>query len=594
MISIRLLPTLLAALLAAACATTAPPGSEEHYDVLIRGGAVYDGSGGAPYRGDVALRGDRIAFVGRRAPGTAARVVDASGLAVAPGFINMLSWATESLIQDPRSQSDIRQGVTLEVMGEGWSMGPLTEEMKRTELSRQGIIRYPIEWTSLGEYLEHLERRGVSTNVASFVGAATVRIHVLGEGDVDPNPEQLARMRALVRQAMNEGAMGVGSSLIYAPGNFAETDELVALVSEAGRCGGMYVSHMRSEGDRIFEALDELIEISRRSGASAEIYHLKLAGRDNWGHYDEVIRRIEAARAQGLRITANMYNYTAGATGLDAAMPLWVQAGGREQWIERLRDPAIRARVAAEMRRPGQGWENFFYGAGPEQMILNEFRNPALRQYTGKTLAEVARIRGKTPEETAMDLVVEDGSRVGTIYFLMREENVRRQVALPWMSFGSDAESLAPEEPFLQSNPHPRAYGNFARLLGRYVRDERVIPLQEAIRRLTSLPASNLRIADRGALRPGHFADIAIFDPGTIADRATFQAPHQYAVGMRHVFVNGTQVLADGEHTGATPGRVVRGPGWNGCHAAQGGDSAARSVRRLARHRADVHSRGHG
>jgi len=573
----RSIGALLTPLLLAACATATP--SSPRYDVLIRGGTVYDGSGGAPYRGDVALRGDRIAFVGPRAPGSAAREIDASGLAVAPGFINMLSWATESLLVDGRSQSDIRQGVTLEVFGEGWSEGPLTEQMRRDALARQGILRFPIPWTSLGDYLEHLERRGVSTNVASFVGAATVRIHVLGEGDVDPNPAQLAAMRALVRQGMNEGAMGVGTSLIYAPGNFAETDELVALTTEAARCGGMYISHMRSEGDRIFEALDELIEIARRSGAPAEIYHLKLAGRDNWGRYEEVIRRIEAARAQGLRITADMYNYPAGATGLDAAMPLWVQAGGLEQWIERLRDPAVRARVAAEMQRPGDGWENLYRGAGPEQMILNEFRNPELRQYTGKTLAEVARLRGKTPEETAMDLVVEDRSRVGTVYFLMSEENVRRQVALPWMSFGSDAASLAPVEPFLQSNPHPRAYGNFARLLGRYVRDERLIPLQEAIRRLTALPASNLRIADRGALRPGHFADIAIFDPATIADRASFDRPHQYAVGMRHVFVNGTQVLADGEHNGATPGRVVRGPGWNRCPAAVSRSAPRSSLR---------------
>ena len=561
---LRLIGAFLPALFLAACMTAAPA---PRYDVVVRGGTIHDGSGTAPYRGDVAIRGDRIAFVGRRAPGGAAREIDATGLAVAPGFINMLSWATESLLVDGRSQSDIRQGVTLEVFGEGWSEGPLTEQMRRDALDRQGILRFPIPWTSLGDYLEHLERRGVSTNVASFVGAATVRIHVLGEGDVDPDPAQLARMRALVREGMDEGAMGLGTSLIYAPGSFAETGELVALASEAARCGGMYISHMRSEGDRIFEALGELIEISRRSGAAAEIYHLKLAGRDNWGRYAEVVRRIEAARAQGLRITANMYTYPAGATGLDAAMPLWVQAGGLERWIERLRDPTVRARVAAEMQRPGEGWENLYRGAGPEQMILNEFRNPALRQYTGKTLAEVARLRGKSPEETAMDLVVEDNSRVGTVYFLMSEDNVRRKIALPWMSFGSDAASLAPEEPFLQSNPHPRAYGNFARLLGRYVRDEGLVPLHEAIRRLTTLPASNLRIADRGALRPGFFADLAIFDPASIADRATFDRPHQYAVGMRHVFVNGTQVLADGEHTGATPGRVVRGPGWNRCPA---------------------------
>ena len=563
----RGLAALLAALLLAACATS-PPGQDQRYDVVISGGTIYDGSGAAPYRGDVAVEGDRIAYVGPDAPGTGRRQIDATGLAVAPGFINMLSWANEALIEDGRGQSDIRQGVTLEVFGEGWSMGPLTEEMKRLAVSRQSDIRYPITWTTLGEYLEFLERRGVSHNVASFVGATTVRVHELGEGDVDPDRAQLARMRALVRQAMNEGAMGVGSSLMYAPASFAETDELVALVTEAGRCGGMYISHIRSEGEEIMESIDELIEISRRSGAPAEIYHLKLAGRENWGRYDEVIRRIEAARAEGLRITADMYTYPAGATGLDAAMPLWVQAGGQEAWFERLRDPAVRARVAAEMRRPGQGWENLFYGAGPEGMLLAQFRNPALRIYTGKTLAEVARMRGTTPEETAMDLVVEDQSRVGTIYFLMSEENVRRQIQLPWISFGSDAASQASEGVFLNSHPHPRAYGNFARLLGRYVRDERLVSLPEAVRRLTSLPAGNLGLTERGSLRPGYFADLAIFDPATIADRATFERPHQYAVGMRHVFVNGTQVLADGEHTGATPGRVVRGRGWNRCSPA--------------------------
>ncbi|MGZ8347078.1 MAG: N-acyl-D-amino-acid deacylase family protein [Allosphingosinicella sp.] len=567
---LRTLGAWCAAALLASCVTPAlqeAPG----YDVVLRGGTIYDGSGGAPYAGDVAIRGDRIAFVGPAAPGSGAREIDARGLAVAPGFINMLSWSTESLIQDGRGQSEIRQGVTLQVMGEGWSMGPLNDRMKALEQSRQGDIRFPITWTSLGEYLETLERRGVSPNVASFVGATTVRIHELGEDDVDPTPEQLARMRELVRQAMNEGAMGVGSSLIYAPASFAETDELAALVGEAGRCGGMYISHMRSEGANILQSIDELIEISRRSGAPAEIYHLKFAGRDNWALYPEAIARIEAARASGLRITADMYTYTAGATGLDASMPLWVQAGGLEQWVQRLRDPAIRARVADEMRAPGQGWENLFHGAGPDQMILAEFKNPALRSYVGKTLAEVAALRGTSPEQTAMDLVVEDNSRVGTIYFLMDEENVRRQVRIPWVSFGSDAGSIAPEGVFLNSHPHPRAYGNFARLLGRYVRDEGLIPLPEAVRRLTSLPAGNLGIADRGALRTGHFADLAIFDPATIADRATFTEPHQYAVGMRHVFVNGVQVLADGEHTGATPGRVVRGPGWQRCAVAAAG-----------------------
>ena len=553
-----------AAFLLAGCATADAPATDR-YDTIIRGGTIYDGSGGAPYRGDVAIEGDRIAYVGPSAPRTAEREIDATGLVVAPGFINMLSWSTESLIEDGRGQSEIRQGVTLQVFGEGWSMGPLNDEMKRLELSRQEDIRFPIEWTTLGEYLEWLERRGVSHNVASFVGATTVRIHELGEADVDPDPAQLARMRELVRVAMDEGALGVGSSLMYAPASFAETDELVALVGEAARCGGMYISHMRSEGDAVLASVDELIEIARRTGAPAEIYHLKLAGRDNWDLLDEVVARIEAARAAGLRITADMYTYPAGATGLNAAMPLWVQEGGQEAWIERLRDPAIRARVAEDMRRPGRGWENLFLGAGPEGMLLSQFRNPALRQYVGKTLAEVAALRGTSPEETAMDLVVEDGSRVGTIYFLMSEANIRRQIQLPWVSFGSDAGSQAAEGVFLNARPHPRAYGNFARLLGRYVRDERLIPLAEAVRRLTSLPAGNLGLADRGALRAGHFADIAVFDPATIADRATFTDPHLYAVGMRHVFVNGVQVLADGEHSGATPGRAVRGRGWNRC-----------------------------
>lgn len=554
--------------LLAACAVlpgcaTAPPAAT--YDVIVRNGTIYDGGGGTPFTGDVAIKGDRIVRVGGRLTGGAATEIDASGLAVAPGFINMLSWATESLIQDGRSQSDIRQGVTLEVMGEGWSMGPLNPEMKRLTVERQDDVKYPVTWTSLGDYLSFLEGKGISPNVASFVGAATVRIHELGEGDVDPNPAQLDRMRALVRQAMNEGAMGVGSALIYAPGNFAETDELIALTTESARCGGMYISHMRSEGDRLLEAIDELIAIARASGGPAEIYHLKMAGRGNWDKYPEVIRRIEAARADGVRITTDMYTYTAGATGLDAAMPLWVQEGGLERWIERLKDSAVRARVAAEMKRPGKEWENLFLGAGPDKMILAGFKSEALKQYTGKTLAEMAALWGMSPEETAMQLVVRDGSRVGTIYFLMSEDNVRRQVALPWMSFGSDAESSAPEGVFLKSGTHPRAYGNFARFLGRYVRDEGLVPLQEAVRRLTSFPASNLGIADRGRLKPGFFADLAIFDPKTIGDRATFEDARLYATGMRHVLVNGVPVLRDGEHTGATPGRFVKGPGWNRC-----------------------------
>ena len=534
------------------------------YDLIIRGGTIYDGSGKPPVVGDVAIKDDRIVAVGE-VEGQAEREVAANGMAVAPGFINMLSWATESLIADPKSQSDIRQGVTLEVMGEGWSMGPMNATMKAQETERQGDIKYPIEWTSLGDYFGWLEKRGISTNVASFVGAATVRVHELGEGDVDPNPEQLARMRALVKQAMNEGAMGVGSSIIYAPGSYAETDELVALTSEAAKCGGMYISHMRSEGDRIEEAVDELIEISRRSGAPAEIYHLKMAGRSNWGKLDTIVKKIEDARAAGLRITTDMYTYTAGATGLDAAMPTWVQAGGLEEWIERLKDPAIRARVAEEMKKPGSDWENLYFGAGADKMILSGFKNDALKPLTGKTLAEVAAMRGKSPEETAMDLVVEDGSRVGTVYFLMSEDNVRKQIQLPWMSFGSDAASQAPEGVFLKSGAHPRTYGNFARLLGRYVRDEKLIPLEQAVYRLTTLPATNLGIEKRGALKPGYYADVVVFDPATIGDRSTFEKPHQYSVGVRDVFVNGVAVLRNGEHSGATPGRAVRGAGFNRC-----------------------------
>lgn len=551
--------------------------ADVRYDVIIRGGTIYDGSGDAPYRGDVALRGDRIMAVGSSVAGGATREIDASGLAVAPGFINMLSWATESLLVDGRGQSDIRQGVTLEVMGEGWSMGPLNPAMKKLAVERQGDLKYPITWITLGQYLETLERRGVSHNVASYVGAATVRIHELGEGDVDPNPAQLARMRALVRQAMNEGAMGVGSSLIYVPGSFAETDELVALTTEAAHCGGGYISHMRSEGDRLIESVDELIEIARRSEAKAEIYHLKEAGRPNWGKLDAVIRRVEAARSAGLRVTADMYTYTAGATGLDAAMPLWVQDGGLEAWTARLKDPAIRARVTAEMKRPGKDWENLFLGAGSDGMLLAEFKTDALKPLIGKTLAEVAKLWNMSPEEAAMELVVRDGSRVGTIYFLMSEDNVRRQVRLPWMSFGSDAASQAAEGVFLKSGAHPRTYGNVARLLGRYVRDEKLIPLQEAVRRLTSLPAANLGIGDRGAIRVGDYADLAIFDPATVSDPATFADPHRYAIGMRHVFVNGVQVLRDGEHTGATPGRAVRGPGYRRCGPIRVTTSAASS-----------------
>lgn len=534
------------------------------YDVVIRGGTIYDGSGGAAFVGDLAIKDDTIAVVGGDVVGSAGIEIDASGKAIAPGFVNMLSWATESLIEDPLSQSDIRQGVTLEVFGEGWSMGPLNEEMKQEVVRQQGDIKFDVEWTTLGEYLDYLERRGVAPNIASFVGATTVRIHEIGYEDRPPTPDELGRMRDLVRQGMEEGALGLGSSLIYAPAFYAGTEELIELARIASEYGGMYISHMRSEGNRLVEALNELITIAREAEIPAEVYHLKAAGRSNWGKLDQVIDIIESARGEGLRITADMYTYTAGATGLDAAMPPWVQEGGHDAWVERLKDPEIRRRVEGEMRTPTDEWENLYLAAGAENVLLVGFKNDSLKPLTGKTLAEVAAMRGKSPEETAMDLVIQDDSRVGTVYFLMSEENVARQIALPWVSFCSDAGSLAPEGVFLKSNPHPRAYGNFARLLGKYVREEGVIPLEEAVRRLTSLPATNLSLKRRGSLRPGYFADVVVFDPATITDHATFDEPHQYATGTEHVFVNGVQVLRDGEHTGETPGRVVRGPGWIG------------------------------
>jgi N-acyl-D-amino-acid deacylase len=539
------------------------PRAAQEADVVIRNGTVYDGSGSPGVAADVALRGDRIAAVG---PGARGRVeIDAAGLAVAPGFINVLSWATESLLVDGRSLSDLKQGVTLEVFGEGWSMGPLNERMKREQKEQQGDLRYEIAWTTLGEYLEHLEGRGVSTNVASFVGATTVRIHEIGHEDRRPTAEELQRMCALVRRAMEEGALGVGSSLIYAPAFYADTAELIALSKAAAEHGGMYISHLRSEANRFEEAVDEILRIAREAGIRAEIYHLKAAGQANWPKMDRVIAKVEAARAAGLRITADMYTYTAGHTGLDAAMPPWVQEGGHRKWVERLKDPALRERVRREMSTPTDAWESLYLAAGsPEKVLLAGFKSEKLKPLTGKTLAEAARIRGKSPEETAMDLVVEDDSRVDTIYFLMSEENVRKQIRLPWVSFGSDAASMAPEGVFLKSRLHPRAYGNFARLLGKYVREEKVIPLSEAVRRLTSLPAENLGIRDRGAIRPGAFADLVVFDPRKIGDRATYEDPHRLAEGVAHVFVNGVQVLKDGQHTGARPGRVVRGPGWKG------------------------------
>jgi N-acyl-D-amino-acid deacylase len=552
----------LACLLAAACARPGGPAAAPAYDLIILGGMVYDGSGAPPRRADVAIRGDSIAAVGDLAGASAGFVLDARGLAVAPGFINMLSWANVSLLHDGRSQGDIRQGVTLEIFGEGTSMGPLNDSMRARSLRNQDDIRYEIPWTTLGEYLEHLERRGVSSNVASFVGATTVRIHELGYADRPPTAAELARMEALVEAAMREGALGVGSSLIYAPADFAETDELIALARAAGRHGGMYISHIRNEGSGLLAAVDELITIARTAGVPAEIYHLKASGRANWGKLDSVLAKIEAARAAGLRITADMYTYPASSTGLDATMPTWVQEGGEEAWIARLRDPAIRARLKREMAGEGDYDNAFANAGGPDGVLLVSFREDSLRYLAGKSLGEVSRMRGTPPEETAMDLVIQNDGDVGCVYFTMSEDNVRREVAIPWVSFGSDGGSYATEGVFLQSGTHPRAYGNFARLLGRYVREEKVIPLEEAIRKLTLLPATNLGLRRRGALRPGYFADIVVFDPATVTDHATFERPHQYATGVRDVFVNGVQVLRDGEHTGAKPGRVVRGPGW--------------------------------
>jgi N-acyl-D-amino-acid deacylase len=539
--------------------------SSIEYDVVIRNGTIHDGLGGAPFAGDVAIAGDAIAAVGSLGRARGGREIDAGGLAVAPGFINMLSWAIESLIEDGRSQSNIRQGVTLEVLGEGRSMGPLNEAMVAEWTARQGHIRYDIEWTTLGEYLEFLVRRGVSPNVASFVGATTVRIHVLGYEDRPPVPEELDRMRALVREAMEEGAVGLSSALIYAPACYAPAEELIALAEVVAEYGGLYISHIRNEGTRLLEAMDELIEVARRTGIAAEIYHLKVSGQANWHKLDDVIAKVEAARSEGLRITADMYTYPASSTGLSAAMPPWVQEGGHRAWVERLKDPAIRERVTREMATPSDAWDSTYLAAGsPDKVVLIGFKNEALKPLIGKTLAEVAAMRGISPEETAIDLVIEDDSGVGAVYFTMSEENVRRQIALPWVSFGSDGASQAPEGVFLKSSTHPRAYGNFGRLLAKYVRQEQVIPLEEAIRRLTSLPARNLKLYRRGSLTVGHLADVVVFDPDTIQDHATFDKPHQYATGMVHVFVNGVQVLQDGEHTGATPGRVVRGPGWRG------------------------------
>jgi N-acyl-D-amino-acid deacylase len=546
------------------------------HDLVFRNGVIYDGSGGSPIRGDVAVDGDRISYVGPHAGGSARLEVDVKGQAIAPGFINMLAHPEESLFADGRALSDLTQGVTLEVLGED-SMGPVNESMRKLMVQRQSDIKYPVTWNTLGEYLETLERRGIAPNVASFMGAPAARTYVLGEGDVQPTAQQLKQMQGLVHQAMEEGALGVTTALIYAPATYAKTPELIALAQESARCGGIYTAHMRSEGDRIDQALQETIEIARASGAPAEIYHLKVAGRDNWGKLGGVIAQIERARASGVRISANMYTYTAGATGLDAAMPSWVQDGGLEAWIARLKDPAIRPKVIAEMRtlHPAS-WENLYAAAGAEGTLLLAFKNPALKPLTGKTLAAVARERGVSPEDAAIDLVIEDGTRVGVAYFLMSEDNVRREVALPWVSFGSDEAGDAPEGVFLLSAAHPRAYGNFARVFAQYVRRDHALTVQEAVRKLSALPADNLSLADRGRLVKGKFADVVVFDPDSIQDHATYDKPHQLSTGVSDVLINGRFALRDGRATGSATGRVVRGRAWKG--APNGGCRAEASA----------------
>ena len=533
----------------------------QSFDVIIKGGTVYDGTGRPGVKADVGIKGDRIVVVGNLNRAAAPTIVDAKGLAVAPGFINMLAHSESSLIVDPRSLSEIKQGVTTQIFGE-LSMGPLNDQMKRRLREQQGDVKFDIEWTTLAEYLQYLEKRGISQNVASFIGAATIREYVIGLEDKPPTPAQLDQMRELVRREMEAGALGITTALIYPPAFFAKTDELIELCKVAAKYQGKYTVHMRSEGNQLIEAVQETIRISREAGLPAEIYHLKASGQANWPKMDQVVKMIDDARRQGVKITADMYTYPAGGTGLDASMPPWVFDGGREAAYKRLQDPAIRKKIAEAVRTPTDEWENLYLLAGsPDRILLASFRSDKLKPLTGKTLAEAARLRGEDPVETIMNLVLEDRSRIGTIYFLMSEENIKKQIRQPWVSFGSDAASIAPEGNFLKSSAHPRAYGNFARLLGKYVREEKVISLSEAVRRLSGLPATNLGLDRRGFLKPGMFADVVVFDPLTIADRATFENPHQLAVGVRDVFVNGVQVLKNGEHTGANPGKALWGPG---------------------------------
>src|SRR5881392_3272903 len=532
------------------------------FDIIIKDGTVYDGSGAEPKQADVAIRGDRIVGMGDFKSAKAKAVIDAQGLAVAPGFINMLSWSTVSLIHDGRSQSEIRQGVTTEIMGEGESMGPVNDRVREHMIRQQIDIKYDIKWNTLAEYLQYLQERGVSCNVASFIGATTIREYVIGFEDKPPTPEQLEQMREVVRKEMEAGALGIGTSLIYPPAFYAKTEELIELCKVAAKYKGRYISHMRSEGNQLLESLDELIRISREARIPAEVYHIKAAGEKNWLKEDGLLARIEAAQKAGLKITANMYTYTAGGTGLDACFPPWTEDGGYPALFKRLRDSVMREKIKAEVKIDSDKWENLYLSAGsPDKILLVGFKSEKLKPLTGKSLAEVAKMRGKDPIETIMDLIAEDESRISTIYYLMSEENVKKELKKPWVSFGSDEASQAPEPPFLKSNPHPRAYGNFARVLGKYCRDEKVLPMPDAIHRLSGLPATNLGLDHRGFLKEGMFADVVVFDPATVTDHATFEKPHQYATGVKHVFVNGVQVIKDGEHTGAKPGRALWGPG---------------------------------
>ncbi len=536
--------------------------STKKYDTIIRNGLVYDGNGGEPYKADIAILNDSIAFIGDLSKATAKNELDAKGLAVAPGFINMMGHSEESLFQDGRAQSDIRQGVTTEIFGES-SFGPLNANMKNQMQNGQGDVKYNVSWNTLGEYMQVLEKKGIAPNIASFVGSGAVRQYVIGEANIAPTPAQLDSMKLLVGEAMQQGALGLTNALIYPVDFFAKTDELIALAKEASKYGGTYSSHMRSEGNKILEAVEELITISKEANIPAEIFHLKAGGKDNWPKMDSVIKRVERARKEGLDITSDMYTYLAGATGMTSAFPPTLQDGGFGKLRERLQNPKIRAEMKIAMNTNAQGWENLYYGAGgAEHVLLLGFKQDSLKKFTGKTLAEAAKMRNSTPEETAMDLIVQDSTRVGVAYFLMSEENVKKQVALPWISFGSDEGSYTTEGVFLKSNAHPRAYGNFARVIGHYVRDEKVLTLQTAIQKLANLPAKHLKLQKRGELKTGYFADIVIFDPAKVKDNATFEKPHQYADGMEDVFVNGIAVFKNGEPTGNAAGRFVKGPGY--------------------------------